>query len=61
MNSSTFAIFAVVYLVIALSTVAMPLAACFYTLCFGASALKAVTAKSAFKPARRTRYGYARI
>lgn len=61
MNSTTFAIFAIVYLVIALSTLAMPLAAAFYSLCFGASALKAVASKmSPPKPVRRSPFGYAR-
>ena len=59
MNASTFAIFAVVYLAIALFSLAVPAIAGFYTFCFGASVLNAYRAKS-LPVARRSPFGYAR-
>lgn len=59
MNASTFAVFAAVYLAIALFAISMPAVAGFYTFCFGASALKA-SRTPAPQVARRSPFGYAR-
>lgn len=60
MNKLTFAIFAAVYLVIALSTRSMPLVSSFFMVCTGLSVLKAVAASADTKPVRRSPFGYAR-
>lgn len=59
MNSTTFVLFALVYLVIALFVLAMPVVAAFFTFCSGASVLKAVRTPAP-KAVRRSVYRTAR-